>query len=100
MKLAEAVRIARSVRISHAQSFARHVVPEVVRPARVIWNRALGALFAILAVPAIFKAAQVYPGLSKDPKAAFTFAVLLIFAALMAFFAASSFLKARRVSRR
>lgn len=100
MKLAEAVRLARSVKISHAQNFARHVVPEVVRPARVIWNRAIGALFAVLAIPAVFKAAQIYPGLGKDPKVAFSFGVLLLFALLMAFFAAHSFIKARRVSRR
>ncbi|MGH9585199.1 MAG: hypothetical protein ACRD4O_19960 [Bryobacteraceae bacterium] len=100
MKLAEAVRLARSVKISHAQNFARHVVPEVVRPARVIWNRAMGAMFVVLAVPAIFKAVEVYPGLATDPKAAFAFGISLIFAAVMALFAVNSFLKASRVSRR
>jgi hypothetical protein len=100
VKLADAVRLARSVKISHAQKFAEHVVPEVVRPARVIWNQAVGLLFVVLAVPALFKAMQVFPDLYKDPKAPFTFVLSLIFAAVMAFFAAASFLKARRISRR
>lgn len=97
MKLAEAVRLARSVKVSHAQSFVRHVAPEVVRPARVIWNRAIGALFVVLAIPALFKAAQIYPNLPTDSKAPFTFGVCLIFAVLMVFFAFTSFQKARRI---
>jgi hypothetical protein len=100
VKLADAIRLARSVKISHAQSFARHVVPEVVRPARVIWNQAIGAMFVVLAVPAVFKAVEVYPALTTDPKAPFAFALSLVFGAVMAFFAANSFVKARRVARR
>lgn len=100
MKLADAVRLAKSVKVSHAQRFAQHVVPEVVRPARVIWNQAIGAMFVVLAVPAIFKAVEIYPGLGNDPKAPFAFGLSLVFAAVMAFFAANSFIKARRVARR
>ncbi|MGH9610526.1 MAG: hypothetical protein ACRD34_12730 [Bryobacteraceae bacterium] len=97
MKLAEAVRLARSVKVSHAKGFVRHVVPEVVRPARVIWNRAIGALFVVLVVPALFKATQIYPDLATDSKAPFSFMVCLVFAALMAFFAFTSFRTARRI---
>jgi dipeptide/tripeptide permease len=100
VKLADAIRLARSVKVSHAQNFARHVVPEVVRPARVIWNQAIGALFVLLAVPAIFKAVEISHGLGTDPKAPFAFGLSLVFAAVMAFFAVNSFLKARRVARR
>ena len=49
MKIAEAVRFARSVKIAHAKKFATHVVPEVVRPARIIWNQAIGGIFLLFA---------------------------------------------------
>ncbi len=50
MKLADAIKAVRGVRISHAQKFAQHVVPEVVRPARILWNQAIGGVFLLFAV--------------------------------------------------
>ena len=100
MKLADAVRVAKSVKIDHAKKFATHVVPEVVRPARVIWNQAIGALFVVLALPALFKAFQLYRDLAADPKNSFSFGLTLFFSAVMLFFGVASFLKARRIARR
>ena len=100
MKLADAVRVAKSVKVDHARRFATHVVPEVVRPARVIWNQAIGALFFVLALPALLKAFQLYRGLSADPKNSFSLGLSLVFSAVMIFFGAASFMKARRISRR
>ncbi len=100
MKLADAVKTIRFVKVDHARKFAKHVVPEVVRPARVIWNQSIGAVFIVLAIPALFKAVQLYRGLGADPKNGFGIALSLIFAAVMASFGIASFLKARRISRR
>jgi hypothetical protein len=97
VKLAEAIRLARSAKIDDAKRFAQHVVPEVMRPARVIWNQAIGALFLVLATPALFKAIQLYRTLDTDPKSSFGLALALFFVAVMVFFGINSFLKARRI---
>lgn len=98
MKLAEAIKIARTTNVDDAKRFAKHVVPEVVRPARVIWNQAIGALFFVLATPAFFKAIQLYRTLDTDPKSSFGLALALVFVGVMVFFGIASFVKARRIA--
>ena len=93
MKLADAIRIARTVKVQHARQFAQHVVPEVVRPARVIWNQAIGGVFLLFAVSFSF-----YAFTQSHNPAAMVGGVFL--AAVMTFFAVASFLKARQISRR
>jgi hypothetical protein len=100
VKLADAIKTARGVKFSHAQKFAQHVVPEVVRPARIIWNQAIGALFALLALAALnsaFKFINIRTGVVSN---AAYLALSLCFTAVMTFFAVTSFLKARRIGRR
>jgi dipeptide/tripeptide permease len=100
VRLADAIRIARSVKPRHARTFARTVVPEVVRPARVIWNQGIGAIFLVIAVPALFKALQLYREMENDPRTTFGFGLSIIFAAVMIAFAISSFRKAKRIGSR
>jgi len=71
---------------------------KVVRPARVIWNQAIGALFLVLATPALINAVQTFRTLDSDPKSTVRLAVALIFGMLMVFFGINSFLKARRIA--
>ena len=100
MRLADAVKAVKSVKVDHARKFAQHVVPEVVRPARIIWNQAIGAVFLILAIPAILKAFQLYRELANNPKNGFGIALSLIFVTVMVSFGIASFMKARRIARR
>jgi hypothetical protein len=93
VKLADAVRLAKSVKVSHAQSFARHVVPEVVRPARVIWNQAIGGIFLLFAISFLGYAVS-----HRESPAGVAGGVFL--GLIMGFFAATSFLSARKISRR
>ena len=93
MKLADAVRAAKHVNADNARKFAHHVVPEVVRPARVIWNQAIGAIFLLFAVSFIGYAVTQ----SHNPAAV---AGSIFLGAVMAFFCVTSFLKARQISRR
>ncbi|HLH04430.1 MAG TPA: hypothetical protein VKX25_16815 [Bryobacteraceae bacterium] len=93
MKLADAVKIARTVKAEHARKFATHVVPEVVRPARVIWNQAIGGVFGVLA---LYLFAWAYQ--HRDNQAGLIGAIF--FGAVMAFFSLTSFLSARRIARR
>jgi hypothetical protein len=98
VKLADAIKLVRTTKIDDAKRFAQHVVPEVVRPARVIWNQAIGALFLVLAAPALIKAVQLYRTLETDPKSTFGLVLALVFVAVMLFFGINSFLKARRIA--
>lgn len=93
MKLSEAVKVARSVKIDHARKFATHVVPEVVRPARVIWNQAIGGVFLLFAV-SFFS----YAGTHRENTPGVAGGIFL--GLVMTFFGLTSFLKARRIARR
>ena len=93
MKLADAVKVAKSVKIEHARKFATHVVPEVVKPARVIWNQAIGGVFLLLTLSFIGYAVG-----QKHNPAGMIFGIFL--GIVMAFFSITSFLRARQISRR
>lgn len=99
-KLGETVRFIRSVKPHHAKTFARTVVPEVVRPARVIWNQGIGALFLVLAVPAVMKALQILRGPKPDEQGTFALILSVVFASIMIIFGVASLLKARRIASR
>lgn len=92
MKFEDVLRLAKFAKVDNAKRFARHVVPEVVRPARVIWNQAVGALFLLLAAYFL-----VYASTHRQNVAGMLFGIFL--GSIMVFFGVVSFLKARRVSR-
>ena len=93
MKLADAVRASKLVNADNARKFAQHVIPEVARPARVIWNQAIGAVFLLFAVSfAGYAITQ-----SHNPAAV---AGGVFLGLVMGFFGVASFLKARQISRR
>ncbi len=100
MKLHEIIRLTKYAKIDNAKRFAKHVVPQVVRPAQLIWNQAIGALFLILAIPALLRAVQAYRAMAHDAKSSFGLILSLIFFAFMVFFGITSFLKARRIASR
>lgn len=93
MKLSDAVKIARSVKVDHARKFATHVVPEVVRPARVIWNQAIGGVFLLFAFSFF-----TYAATHRENPAGIAGGIFL--GSVMTFFCLTSFLKARRIGRR
>jgi hypothetical protein len=93
VKLAHAFRLAnRYANVDNAKKFAQHVVPEVVRPARIIWNQAIGAVFLLLAIS--FGGYGVIHSNNLGGKIGGIFLGLV-----MAFFSVTSFLKARQISR-
>ncbi len=94
MKLADAVRAAKLVNANNARKFAQHVVPEVVRPARVIWNQAIGAIFLLFALSFVGYAITQ----SHNNPAGVAGGIFL--GVVMGFFCVTSFLKARQISRR
>lgn len=93
MKLNDVVKIAKYyAKPARAKQFANHMVPHVVRPAQIIWNKLLGALFGIFAV-AGFNLAY-----SRQNNPA-SVAMGLFFGVVMLGFCISSFWRARRLGR-
>ena len=95
MKLADVIRFGKNFKMDEAKRFAQHVVPEVVRPARVIWNQAIGGMFLILTLGALASGFSYY---RQQNIVALGFA--FIFGSVMAFFCLTSFLQARKIRRR
>ena len=100
MKLSDAVRVAKTVRVTHAKRFAQHVVPEVVRPARVIWNQAMGAVFLLFAALFFVYAVRYFRALNTGGSNALGLGFSIFLGAVMLFFGINSFGKARRIARR
>jgi hypothetical protein len=99
MKLADIYRTAKSIKLTDAQRFAQHVVPEVVRPARIIWNQAVGAIFLLFALLFLGNSYTYYRQMALDSKRSVAFGFSLFLGLVMAFFGIASFLRARRLSR-
>lgn len=100
MRLADVIRTARMVKVEHARKFAQHVVPEVVRPARVIWNQAIGAIFLLLALLFLGNGARYYGDLHADSRNGVALGFSVFLGAVMAVFGVASFIKARKIARR
>jgi hypothetical protein len=103
VKLQDAVRLAKHAskhaNVDNAKRFAQHVVPEIVRPAHVAWNQAIGVLFLVLACLPL-KAVNLYQGAKTDFRSWVFLAASSIFFIVMVSFGISSFLKARRIAAR
>jgi hypothetical protein len=81
------------------RQFLHHVVPGVVRPLHVLWNQVIGFLFAVLGalpIPSAIRSVRTYQG---DGEGFVRIAFSVSFAALMFYFAITSFFKARKISR-
>jgi hypothetical protein len=84
--------------------FVKHVVPAVIKPARTLWNEVIGFVFMCIGVMFGFKSGRLYLDFAHAvPEAKGAALVRLALATactvLMAYFAISSFLKARKISR-
>lgn len=99
MKLVEAIRLARSIKSAGPRKFTQHMVPHVVRPAQIIWNKALGGVFLLFAVIFFGYAVRYFRGLSAPGANPVGLAFAVFLGVTMGVFGLSSFLKARRLSR-
>jgi hypothetical protein len=81
------------------RKFLQHVLPGILRPVRVLWNEIVGFVFLALAVstvPSIYRGIREFDGEGQD---VFRLIMAGFFALVMAGFAVSSFLRARKISR-
>lgn len=82
-----------------AAQFFKHIVPGVIKPIRVLWNEIIGFLFLVLAAfvtLSSYRRARTYEG---DVGELLLLIAYFLFAALLAYYGVSSFLKARKISR-
>jgi hypothetical protein len=98
VNLREAQKLAKTAKPT-ARKFAQHVVPHVVKPARIVWNQVIGVIFLAFGIPAVFKAVGFYRTLDSEPQSMVRLIWTAIFALIMVCFGVGSFLRARRISR-
>lgn len=82
-----------------AKQFVKHVLPGVMKPARVLWNEIIGFLFVVLAVFVGFSSyrrARIYSG---DTGEMLLLGAYFLFTGLLLYYGVSSFWKARKISR-
>jgi hypothetical protein len=86
-----------------ASQFVKHVVPAVVRPARVLWNEIIGFFFICLAVLFGSGTVRAFMAMNSSQRQDFGDLLRLIGTAflmlLMLYFGVTSFLRARKISR-
>jgi hypothetical protein len=91
--------VAKRSLVTHGADFLRHVVPQVIRPLRSLWNEVIGFLFlslAFLGAMSGFRKARNFDG---SPEVLFQLIVTGLFVIIMSGFGISSFLRARKISR-
>jgi hypothetical protein len=81
------------------RSFLGHVLPQVTRPLRILWNEMIGFLFLVIAVPAVWSAIKNFRKVTQDGDNLAGACLASIFAAVMVFFGIHSFMRARKISR-
>jgi hypothetical protein len=92
--------------VRHGREFVKHVVPAVMKPARVLWNEIIGFLFISFAVIFGFKTISYFReyGRSSAGSGDVTGDLVRLLIAgfctlLMAYFGITSFRRARKISR-
>jgi succinate dehydrogenase hydrophobic anchor subunit len=98
VKLSEARKAAKAAAPT-AHKFAKHVVPQVVKPARIFWNQIIGFIFLVLSLMGIRPIIQNYNSLSSDSSSPVRLAFSVLFTVTMLIFGITSFMRARRLSR-
>lgn len=77
----------------------QHVVPAVLKPLRIIWNQIIGFIFLSFAAVGLMRAYPDFRAFDGDAESVGKVVLPSIWVGVMGFFAALSFLKARKISR-
>ena len=83
----------------HAGQFVKHVVPAVMKPARVLWNEVIGFLFLCIGVICGARVIGLYRDFANGAGHVFNVIMAIGFTLLMLYFGITSFLRARKISR-
>ena len=99
VKLVEAFRLARSIKRAGPGQFAQHMVPHVIRPAQIIWNKALAAIFMLLAACFFVPAFNYYRALTTAAANPLGLGFAAFLGCVMAAFGVNAWRKATRLER-
>jgi hypothetical protein len=77
------------------RQFLQHVIPGILKPARVLWNEIIGFFFIVLGVWFLWGVFRAWQENGGAVRAGLTGC----FALLMLYFGVTSFLRARKISR-
>jgi threonine/homoserine/homoserine lactone efflux protein len=81
------------------RSFFAHVLPQVMRPLRILWNEMIGLLFLVISVPFIWSAVKSFRKIDQGGDNLWGALLSVAFGAVMLFCGIHSFMRARRISR-
>jgi len=79
--------------------FLGHVVPRVIKPLHSLWNQVIGFLFLVFTVLAISYVVRGVRDFAGDIESLLHIVLPAAFAVVMGYFCASSFWRARKISR-
>lgn len=82
-----------------AGQFVRHVLPQIIKPIRTLWNELIGFIFLSLAIIPIPRTIHHWRDYSQTGQGLFRLVLSLFFVGMMAIFGIQSFLRARKISR-
>ena len=82
-----------------AREFARHVVPQILKPLRTMWNQVIGFVFLCFALIPLPAAVRTWRQYNETGEGLVRLVVSALFILIMASFGVTSFIKARKVSR-
>ena len=80
--------------VALTRKFLSHVIPGVIRPLHILWNQVIGFFFLVIAVVPVPGTIRAYNE-SNMPR----FLLSVTFIVIMGSFGASSFWRARKISR-
>ena len=83
----------------HSVRFVRYVVPATVKPARVLWNEAIGFVFLVISGMFVLQGISTWRSYTGKPSDLMKLTMITICAVLLGFYGVSSFRRARRISR-
>lgn len=93
------VTIMKRIMANIGREFVRHIVPQIIKPLRSLWNEVIGFVFLSLAAIPIPRTFRMWREFHESGEGLFRICVALIFIVLMGAFGIHSFLRARRISR-
>ncbi len=81
------------------REFFRHVVPQIIKPVRTLWNEMIGFVFLCLAAVPIPRTIRQWRQFAETGDGFFQLALSVAFIVLMASFGIHSFWRARKIAR-
>lgn len=79
--------------------FIRHVVPQILKPLRALWNEIIGFVFLLLALAPVPRLIRDWRHFQETGEGLFRIVVAVLFILVMASFGIHGFLRARKISR-